>query len=119
MSVTPEQLFQIIDAVDMERFQAISTDNPTFRFGNAPPAVGREAVAAAQQGFAATVAGMRHVVQRSWEHEDAMLVEGEVIFTRHDGSDVTIPFFDVFNLEGGKVRDTRIYMDAGPLFQSS
>ena len=116
MIVSPEELFRIIDAVDTERFRAICTENPTFRFGNAEPSVGYAAVAATQRGFAESVADMRHEVLKSWEHDDALIVEGKVTFTRHDGTSLTVPFADIFSLEGGKVRDTHIYMDASGLF---
>jgi limonene-1,2-epoxide hydrolase len=41
-----------------------------------------------------------------------------VIYTRHDGSVVTFPFANVFELRGEKIAAYRIYIDNSSLFAS-
>ncbi len=44
------------------------------------------------------------------------MCEGLVTYTRLDGSQVTIPFVNVFYLRGDKIARYLIYIDNGPLF---
>jgi len=109
-------LFEAIDARDAQRFVGFLTPDASFRFGSAPPAKGVEEIAAAVDGFFASIAGCRHRLIDSWHGEDSLVVEGEVTYTRLDGADVTVPFANVFVMEDSKIADYRIYIDNGPLF---
>jgi len=42
--------------------------------------------------------------------------EGEVTYTRRDGTKVTVPFANVFELRGPLISIYRIYIDNSPLF---
>jgi hypothetical protein len=42
--------------------------------------------------------------------------EGLVTYTRLDGSQVIVPFVNVFYLRGDKIARYLIYIDNGPLF---
>ena len=110
------KLFEILDKQDIEGFSDLLTDNATFRFGNMDSAIGKAAISQAQKGFFSSIAGMKHELKRNWAKDDSLVVEGLVTYTRKDNSTVTLPFVDVFNLEGEKICDTLIYMDINPLF---
>jgi ketosteroid isomerase-like protein len=45
-----------------------------------------------------------------------VVVEGNVTYTRQDGSQLTLPFADVLETRDGKVSNYRIYIDIAPLF---
>ena len=109
-------LFDTIDRMDAAAFASFITEDGVFAFGNNPPAVGREAITAAVGGFYQAIAGLSHTLTEVWETPTAVLVEGRVTYTRHDGSTLTLPFFDVFRMRGGAVREYLIYMDINPLF---
>ena len=47
---------------------------------------------------------------------DTLFLEGEVTYTRHDGGQIAIPFVDVFEYEGEKIAEYKIYIDVGPLY---
>ena len=111
-----EKLFASIDAMDTEGFLGFLTEDCTFRFGSAPAVAGHEAVAAAVGGFFASIAGLSHEVQRVIDGEDSIACEGEVTYTRHNGSQVTLPFCDIFETDSGLISVYRIYMDIAPLF---
>ena len=74
-------------------------------------AVGRGAVA----GFFASVKGMKHVLLGTWEHPDAVIVQGEVTYTRPDDSEVTLPFANIWRMQGELIDDYLIYIDITPL----
>ena len=87
-----------------------------LKLGNTPPIVGRPAIREAVAGFFAAIGGCRHRLVQSWTGPDSAVCEGEVTYTRLDGSKVTIPFVNVFKLGDGRITSYRIYIDNGPLF---
>ena len=111
-----ERLFASIDRKDAEGFSAFLTGDARFVFGNQPAVQGREAVRDAVAGFFESIAGLQHRIERVWEHSDSVVCHGEVTYRRLDGSSVTLPFADIFDLQDNLVSDYRIFMDVTPLF---
>ena len=111
-----DDLFAAVDAKDTERFLGFLTAEASFRFGSAPAAQGREAIRAAVDGFFGTIAACRHVLARTVADEGVIICEGEVIYTRHDATEISLPFANVFELEGELISGYKIYADAGPLY---
>jgi ketosteroid isomerase-like protein len=109
-------LFAAIDAKDTDRFLGYLTDDGSFRFGAAPPAEGKEAVRAAVDGFFSSIAGCQHVVPRYVVLDDVIMCEGQVTYTRHDDSQVTLPFANVFEMDGELISSYKIYTDISPLY---
>jgi len=109
-------LFEAIDAMDADAFVSFLSRDAVFRFGNGPEVRGREAIREAVAGFFGTIAGLRHRLLGTWTHPGTVICRGEVTYTRKDGSDVTLPFADVFELRGDEIREYQIYMDVAPLF---
>lgn len=110
-----QRLFATIDARDARAFSALLTSDAEFRFGNSPVVSGTAGITAAVGGFFASIAGCRHALLRTWSGPDAVACEGTVTYTRHDGTAVTIPFANVFELSGSLIRSYRIYIDNSPL----
>lgn len=110
------QLFQSIDAMDTEKFLEFLADNAQFKFGNSPAAIGRDAIRAAVSGFFTTIKGLRHNLLNTWVHPDTVICQGEVTYTRHDGSQICLPFLNVFGMKGDRIKDYLIYMDINPLY---
>lgn len=113
------ELFRAIDARDAAAFAAFVAEDGDFRFGNAPPVVGRAAVRDYVGAFFGMIGGCSHRMLRSWNAAGAAACEGEVTYTRLDGSKVTVPFANVFVLKGAEVASYRIYIDNSPLFMGS
>ena len=109
-------LFAAIDARDSAAFVSYLTDGAVFRFGSAEPVQGREAVRAAVDGFFGSIAGLSHNVVRTVRDGDTLFCEGEVTYQRHDGSEITLPFADVFEYADGLIDHYKIYMDIAPLY---
>ena len=109
-------LFAAIDAQDMETFLGFLGDDIVFRFGSAEAVSGHDGVAEAVGGFFASIAGLKHTVQKVWSGKDSVICEGEVCYTRHDGSELTVPFADSFDMRGDKISGYRIYIDISALY---
>ncbi len=110
------ELFAAIDASDTERFLSFLTAEASFRFGSAPAVSGTEAIRAAVGGFFSTIAGCRHSITKTVVEGDVVICEGEVTYTRHDSSQITLPFANVFEMSGQLISAYKIYIDAGPLY---
>ena len=111
-----EDVFKAIDTKDLPGFLGFLTADAEFRFANAPAVKGHEAVGAVVRGFLNAIGGSRHRFVHAWEDEDTAVCEGEVTYTRHDGSTLTIPFVNVFYMRDGKVGRYLIYIDNTALF---
>ena len=110
------QLLACVDAKDTAGFLAFLHEDASFRFANQPAAAGRAAIATAVDGFFGAVRALRHELTGAWSLPGHAACEGRVTYTRHDGSLVTLPFANVFDMRGDRIAGYRIYIDPTPLF---
>ena len=99
-------LFADIDSMEPDRFAAHLAENVRFRFGNAEPIHGREAVRDTWAAFCEGVDGVRHDQVGFWEVGEASIAEAEVTYTRKDGSTRHPPRRD--HLPHGRRADRRL-----------
>ncbi len=111
-----KRLFASIDAMDTESFLSFISEDGVFRFGSSPPATGHAAIRAAVENFFASFAALKHDLQRMITDGNTVVCEGEVTYTKHDGSTVTLPFANIFEVDDGLISQYRVYIDIGPLF---
>jgi ketosteroid isomerase-like protein len=111
-----ERLFRTIDAGDAAGFVDFLTPDAQFRFGNAPVILGVREIGAAVTGFFGTIRSSQHRLVKSWCTHETAGCEGEVTYMRHDGTIVTFPFANVFQLRGDKISCYRIYIDISSLY---
>jgi ketosteroid isomerase-like protein len=110
------ELFQKIDRKDAEGFAAFVAPDGTFTYANNPPVKGRAEIARSVSGFFGAIRGLRHDLQSVQTVRNGLVIEGRVTYDRHDGTQVSYPFCNVFELEGGLVKRYAIYVDASTLF---
>lgn len=117
---TVREIFGAIDRMDADGWLAHFTEDASFRFGNAEPAVGKQAIKEAVVGFWSTIQGLRHdmigIWRGEWEAGEVVSVEAIIVYTRKDDSVVEIPATSTLRLEGDLIKDWRIFMDVSPLF---
>ena len=116
---TPEwitHLFQSIDNKDPDSFATFLTEDAIFKFANQEPAVGKEAARQTVANFLASIQGIRHEVFDVWEKDGATSCHGLVTYTRHDSSQLQVPFANVFKMHGSLIREYLIYVDASQLY---
>lgn len=112
------KLFQTIDAKDTESFLSFLSDDAQLRFGSAPLVVGKDAIRGAIDGFFAGIEALQHRIMQTWEHPDVAICQGEVTYTRTDGSQVILPFMNLFAMEGDRIQEYLVYIDMGPLYSA-
>jgi limonene-1,2-epoxide hydrolase len=111
-----DDLFASIDEKNVKRFLRFLTDDATFRFGSAEPVNGHAEIREAVEGFFATITGSKHVLGTIIADGGTLVCEGEVTYTRHDGTEITLPFANIFEFEGDVIAHYKIYADAAPLY---
>lgn len=108
-------LFARGEAFDSEGFQSFFTDTPVYQFGNFPVCFEREAIKQSVAAFFSQVSALYHDIKMLWETGDVVFVEMDVTYWRKDGSNVTLPCFDIVRFQGDKIAELRIFMDANPI----
>ncbi|HEY4387808.1 MAG TPA: nuclear transport factor 2 family protein [Ktedonobacteraceae bacterium] len=115
------ELFETIDAMQAEKFAIYFAEESLFRFGNAVPARGRQAIEEALVPFFSSIAKLEHritgVWHGEWEHGPVISVEANVIYTRKDGTRTeALPATSTIRMQADKIKDYRIFVDISPLF---
>jgi hypothetical protein len=87
-----------------------------FRFGNAEPAKGKKNVGGAVQGFFESIKGLSHDLHEIWVQPDAVVCHGTATYTRHDSTTLTVPFANIFGMDGDLIRDYLIFIDVSQLY---
>ena len=111
-----ESIGASIDSMNADNFVEFLTDDCIFRFGNQPEVKGKNETRDYVDTFFKMIAGSKHKVVDFWEHDDSVVWQGEVLYTRLDGKQVTVNFVNVFHLKGKLIKDYLIYIDNTPLF---
>jgi uncharacterized protein (TIGR02246 family) len=111
-----KKLFAAIDSKDADAFVGFLTEDAVFRFGNAAPVSGKAAIREMLVGFFTSIRALRHEVTDAWTLPDVVVAIGQVTYTRHDGSTLSVPFADVFKMQKGLTREYLIYVDASRLY---
>jgi len=114
-----DRLFGAIDSRSTDEFLACIAPEASFRFGSAPEVEGHDGIRTAVEGFFRSIAALSHRVDRAIADGETLVCEGEVTYTRRDGSEVTLPFANILDLADGLISRYRIYIDIAPLYGPS
>lgn len=113
------ELFKKIDAKDTAGFLSFLTADARFRFGNSPLLQGRQAIGDAVDTFFASIKTSQHRLLDLWSINDAVICQGEVSYTRADNETLTLPFVNIFRMQGKHIDEYLIYVDVTPLYSSA
>jgi ketosteroid isomerase-like protein len=106
-----------IDGMRLDDFVESHTDDVVVKFGNNPPAEGKEQVREAIGQFWTMISGLEHTFVNVHEAGDTTVLEADIDYTRQDGQVVTVPCASILDrAQDGKVRQLRIYVDLAPVF---
>lgn len=114
-----DQLFKSIDQSNTEAFVSLLTDKVQFRFGNASQLSSKEDVKTTISGFFTSIKSLSHSIINVWEIDDVAIIQGEVTYTRHDESTLTVPFTNIFEFTGDLISKYLIYVDISELYKTS
>lgn len=108
-------LFAAIDEMDAERFVSFLSADAVFRYGSNPPVTSSAAIKDYVAQFFEMFRGLRHELQASWSHPETVFVQGDVTYTTHEGSEISVPFLNCFKMKGKEIAEYLIYIDPTPL----
>lgn len=111
-----KEMFDRIDAKDVEGFLTYLTEDVKFRFGNEPQVSNSANVRETTKYVYSAIGGLRHAIVAMWEFDNTVIVKLEVEYERLSGSKVTLPCANIFEFREGRIADYRVYMDIGPAF---
>src|SRR5262245_8130560 len=98
-------LFQALDAFDADIFASFLEDDAVFVFGNSDPVRGKQTIRDVVAGFFATLKAIRHDLIETWVLPEAVICQGTVTYTRHSGSQLCVPFANIFRMRNGLIRN--------------
>jgi ketosteroid isomerase-like protein len=109
------ELYAPVDALSVDGFLEHLTEDVSFRFGNAEPAVGHQAVGDGLTQFYGLIKGMSHTFLEVWENGDDSVLVTDVDYTRPAGDVVRIPAVTLVHRRGELVDHMQIFIDVAPL----
>jgi hypothetical protein len=109
-------MFAAADALDVDRYVTFLARDVYFRFGNAEPIIGRDAVREAVGEFFTTIKGLKHTIDQEWHEGETIIQQLSVTYTRLDGDLVTLPAVNILRMVDDTVADYRIYVDLAPVY---
>jgi len=114
-----QTLFHSIDSKDSTAFQQLLAPDCSFRLGNLPVVRGREAIGTAVSGFFDSLQSISHTLAGSWRTADSSICHGMVCYTRHDGSQLTVPFANILKREADLISEYLVFVDISGLQPAS
>jgi hypothetical protein len=111
--------FDDVDNMRLDEFVARHSDDVVVRFGNNPPAHGKDEVAQSIGQFWSMIGGLKHNFVNTWEVDGTTILETKVDYTRKDGAQVTVPCTSFLHRDGDLVDELRVYIDLEPVFAES
>jgi ketosteroid isomerase-like protein len=105
-----------VDEGDAERFASWFAPDATYRFGNADPIRGHDAIVAATAGAVQLMPGLHHVVDQVARVGDQLFCRFTIEVPRPD-TDLAMPCVTVIWQDAdGLIVDYRVHMDPSPVF---
>jgi hypothetical protein len=108
--------FDDVDNMRLDDWIARHSDDVVVRFGNNPPARGKEEVAGNIGYFWTLIGGLKHNLVNNFEVDGTTIVEWNVDYLRKDGATVTVPCTSILHRSGNLVDALRVYIDLAPVF---
>ncbi len=111
------RLFKSIDDADTTTFLTFLDENANFKFANMPVVTGKKNIGDFLGGFFQSIKGLKHKNLEVYELEGVKFVNGNVTYTRHDGSTLSVDYSNTFKYKGDKILDYLIFVDNSELYK--
>jgi ketosteroid isomerase-like protein len=112
-----DTLSEALDSQQLDKVLELLTDDCIMKAGNGEPVKGKENIGKTFESFFPAVKSIAHDVTDIFESDNSLVHRGTVTYTRLDGSQLTVPFCDVFKMEGTRISEYYIYIDWSELFK--
>ena len=109
------ELYGIVDEKNADKLGRLLANDVTFKLGNHSAIKGKVSVMKANAEFFETVDAMAHSIDGIWCHDDDVICNGVVQYTRFNGSKLSIPFSTFLTLEKDLIKTYQVYVDVSTL----
>ena len=109
------ELFTAIDGKDAKGFGEFLTEDAEFRFGNHPPTKGKQSAIEAVDYFFNSIYALSHTIEAQVNDANSVICHGHVTYTRHDKSELTVPFCNWLYFTDDKISCYLIFADTSNL----
>jgi hypothetical protein len=109
-------LFKYIDDKDIDKFVSFLAPDCVFRFGNGPAVSGVSDIRQYVGGFFDSIQALSHQITDSWDVAGGKVCHGLVSYTRKDGTVLTVPFANVFEIDSTGIKKYLIFADTSELY---
>lgn len=109
-------LFESIDSKDAVKFASFITENGIFKMGNFPAIEGRANIVQTVAGFFDSIRDLKHTVNNVANDGNFVVTKGNVQYTRHNGTQLSVGFCNFFTMDGDKIQSYEIFMDISQLY---
>jgi ketosteroid isomerase-like protein len=110
------KLFSAVERNDIDSYLTCFHENAEYKAGNYPAVYGHAAIKAFAGQVIPIFDKVEHKVKNTWQNGNVIVSEMELTYHRKDGKVTTVPCTDIIELEDGKVKSLRAYLDAAPAF---
>lgn len=114
--MTLKQIFKAVDSRDAEIFADYFSDDGVFRFANQPVVTGKQDIKKFVSGFFVSVAAIEHQIEEQWPIDNGQACHGQVTYTRHDQSTLSVPFALVVKTGATGISEYLIFVDPSMLY---
>lgn len=111
-----DKLYKYIDSHNSLGIIEFLTDDAEFLFANMPPAKGKENILAFLENFFKSIKGISHAVEKRFETDGHLISSGHVTYTRHNGTNLSVKFCNIFKMRGQLIEHYDIFIDASTLY---
>lgn len=104
-------LFDALDRKKVDQFCDYLTDDATFVYASEGSVDGLEEVREFVGSFVSGIESSNHRIHEVIQTPTRAVVRGEVDYVRLDGSELTVPFANIFELEDDGISEYQVYVD--------
>jgi len=111
-----EKMYTVIDQKETDALVNMMTSDAVFVFGNIPPVKGKEEISGFLNNFFTSIQSINHSNLEWWQHEEKVTVKGNVTYTRHNGTKLSVPFAVILKMDKDLIDEYYIFADTSELY---
>lgn len=112
-----KKMYGIVDEMDGKKFSELFTEDGVFKFGNMPAVEGKANVSEFASGFFQSIKSIAHDQVQDWQVDAVRFATGRVKYTRHNDTELEVPFSVLLKMNGNLIKDYLVYVDASELYK--
>jgi len=114
-----KDMYAIVDSRDPQKFSELFAEDGVFKFANMPAVEGKGNILDFVKGFFQSIKDIGHDQIEDWQVNGTRFATGRVTYTRHDNSELVVPFSVLLRMNDNLIKDYLVYVDASELYKDN